>query len=191
MIGRLPTEFNVNGKTFEIDTDYRTALLVYEAYADKEYNETEQSQIAIECLVKNYEDMTERDFLPLMEKVGWYLAGGDVQENNKAFNKKVMDWVQDEQMIFAAVNKVTQKEIRELDYMHWWTFLGYFKERGECLFNTVVNIRDKINKREKLTKDEKAFYLDNKGLIDLKVILTAEEQAEKDLLESLEGMNRR
>ncbi len=54
-------------------------------------------------------------------------------------------------MIVPAVNKVAGKEIRTVPYMHWWTFFGYFMESGECLFNTVVGIRSKKAKGEKLS----------------------------------------
>jgi len=72
--------------------------------------------------------------------------------------------------------------------MHWWTFLGYFNEIGECLLSTVINIRQKKNKGKKLEKYEQEFYRANKSLIDIKTRYTPEEQAEKErLLKLLNG----
>ena len=69
----------------------------------------------------------------------------------------------DGDMIVPAVNKVAGKEIRAVPYMHWWTFFGYFMESGECLFNTVVGIRSKKAKGERLDKWEKKFYQENQN----------------------------
>ena len=96
-----------------------------------------------------------------------------------------MDWEQDESIIFSAINKVAGCETREKEYIHWWTFLGYFSEIGEGLFSTVINIRQKKNKGKKLEKYEQEFYRSNKQLIDLKEKYTAEEQAEIDRLNEL------
>lgn len=88
-------------------------------------------------------------------------------------------------MIVPAVNKVAGKEIRAVSYMHWWTFFGDFMESGECLFNTVVGIRSKKAKGEKLDKWEKKFYQENKNIIDIKTRLSEEEQAYKDTLNEM------
>ena len=98
---------------------------------------------------------------------------------------RLMDWEQDGDMIVPAVNKVAGKEIRAVPYMHWWTFFGYFMESGECLFNTVVGIRSKKAKGEKLDKWEKKFYQENKNIIDIKTRLSDEEQAYKDALNEM------
>ena len=76
-------------------------------------------------------------------------------------------------------------ETRASDYIHWWTFLGYFNEVGEGLFTTVINIRNKLNKGKKLDKVEKEFYKENRTLIDLKTKYSAEQQAEIDRLNKL------
>jgi len=82
-------------------------------------------------------------------------------------------------MIFSAVNKVAGREIRELEYLHWWTFLGYFNEVGEGTFSFVVGIRHKLNKGKKLEKHEKEFLSQNKELIRLEKPRTREEQEQE------------
>lgn len=69
--------------------------------------------------------------------------------------------------------------------MHWWTFFSYFMESGECLFNTVVGIRSKKAKGEKLDKWEEKFYKENRKTIDIKTRLSDEEQAYKDALNEM------
>ena len=88
-------------------------------------------------------------------------------------------------MIFSAINKVAGCEVRSLDYLNWETFLGYFNEIGEGLFSQVINIRQKLNKGKKLDKVDKEFYKKNKEIIDLKPVLSEEEQRDKEEYEEL------
>ncbi len=47
---------------------------------------------------------------------------------------KVMDWEQDEPILFPAINQVAGCEVRSVPYIHWWTFVGYFMEIREGIF---------------------------------------------------------
>jgi hypothetical protein len=184
MIGYLPKQLNINGIDRAIWSDFRTALLIFQACADPELDDQEKASCIIECLYQDPEGIPLEDYQEANDKAAWYLEGGD-NISNKESSKKLMDWEQDEQLIFSAVNKVAGRETRDVEYLHWWTFLGYMRETGECLFNTVVSIREKKNKGKKLEKYEQDFYRENKALIDIKTKLSAEEQAEKEYFEKL------
>lgn len=188
MIGRLPETLKVGGVDYPIRSDYRNMLDVFEAFEDPELTQYEKWCVAIynifadfscaddvEAAVKDGFDVNEA-----AEQIAWFIAAGDIGRREK--QKPVYDWVKDEQMIFSDVNKVAGKETRELDYMHWWTFLGYFNGIGEGMFSFVVSIRDKLNKNKKLDKHEQEFYHRNKDLVDMKPPLTKEErqQLEED-----------
>ena len=188
MIGRLPTELNVNGINRAIRSDFRVALLIMQAFNDPELLDQEKSRVLMECLYEDVENIPHDEYQEAYDKAIWFLDGGGLEETrdtNHQRSKKVMDWEQDEHMIFSAVNKVAGYETRAKDYIHWWTFLGYFNEIGEGLLTTVINIRQKKNKGKKLEKHEQEFYRENKSLIDIKTRLSAEEQAEKEYLENL------
>ena len=184
MIGRLPKSLNVNGIDRAIRSDFRVALLIMQAYNDPELTQQEKAQVMLDCLYEDYESLSYEEIQEAHDQAIWFLDGGTVSEDVKQ-SKKVMDWEQDEQIIFSAINKVAGKETRAVEYMHWWTFLGYFNEIGEGLLSTVISIRQKKNKGKKLEKYEQEFYRENKSLIDIKTRLTAEEQAEKEYLEKL------
>ena len=77
---------------------------------------------------------------------------------------KVVDWDKDAMMIISAVNKVAGKEIRAEKYMHWWTFIAYFMAVGESALSSVVNIRRKMIKHEKLEKYEEKYVNENPEL---------------------------
>jgi len=189
MIGYLPKQLNINGTDRAIRSDFRTALLIFTAYNDAELSEDEKAMVMLECLFEDYKSIPDEDYQEALEKAVLFLDGGSTSDENSKHgqSKKVMDWEQDEQLIFSAVNKVAGYETRSTEYLHWWTFLGFFNEIGEGLFSTVINIRQKKNKGKKLEKYEQEFYRENKSLIDIKVKLTKEEQEELDHWNNLLG----
>lgn len=189
MIGRLPKELNINGINRAIRSDFRVALLIFQAYNDPELSDWEKAQIMLECLYEDIDSIPPEDLQEAADQAVWFLDGGSVPDEKSKYqqSKKVMDWEQDDQMIFSAVNKIAGYETRAVEYLHWWTFLGFFNEIGEGLFSTVINIRQKKNKGKKLEKHEQEFYRENKSLIDIKPRLTKEEQAEIDYWNKLLG----
>lgn len=181
MIGALPTSLEVDGKQYTINSDFRVALLIFEAYSDPELNLQEKYTVCLKCLYKEIPQNTEE----ALKKAVWFLDGGDMPKSKQA-PKKIMDWEQDQAIIFPAINKVAGYETRTPNkYLHWWSFLGMFGEIGEGLYSQVMNIRSKIAKGKKLDKTDKEFYNDHKELIDLKRKLTPEEQAEFDFINNL------
>lgn len=195
MIGTLPEVLTVGGEDYSIRTDYRNVLDVFEAFQNPDLSDVEKWEIAIymmfECF-SCYDDAfeaAEAGFLvegaengfPIDEaikQISWFISAGQPEKN--IVELPVYSWTQDEQMIFSAVNKVAGRETRELKYLHWWTFLGYFNEVGEGTFSFIVGIRHKLNKGKKLEKHEKEFLSYNKELVLMKKPLTKEEQEQED-----------
>jgi hypothetical protein len=187
LIGLLPKELNINGTNWAIRSDYRVALLIFQACADPELSEKEKAGVLLDCLFEDSDKIPPDDYQAANDIAVWFLEGGAKPDEKVQQAKKVLDWEQDERIIFSAVNKVAGFETRAIDYMHWWTFLGYFNEVGEGLLSAVINIRSKKNKGKKLEKHEQEFYRENKSLIDLKTRLSEEEQEELDELRELLG----
>lgn len=186
MIGQLPKKLEVNGIPRTIRSDYRVALLIFQAFADIEMPESDKAVTMLECLYEDYKLLLPEEYQEAVEKAAWFLDGGKEHEDPKD-NRKLMDWEQDEGIIFSAINKVAGCETRAMEYMHWWTFLGFYYEIGESLFSTVIGIRDKKSKGKKLEKHEQEFYRDNKQLIDLNTKYSPEELEEMERLNQLLG----
>lgn len=191
MIGALPETLTVNGVDYPIRTDYRNVLQVFEAFQDPELEPQEKWIVAIYLLFENFscdDDVLEAaqdgfDLGEAMKQISWFISAG--QPEKQVLEQPTYNWTQDEQMIFSAVNKVAGRETRELEYLHWWTFLGYFNEVGEGTFSFIVGIRHKLNKGKKLEKHEKEFLSLNKELVLMKKPLTKEEQEQEDAYKSL------
>lgn len=187
MIGFLPRSLIISNVEYAINTDYRIALLIFEAFDDPDLSEREKTTVLINCLFEKPETIPFNNFQEALQKAAWFLDGGKIYEDKQQTSKKIISWSQDEQMVFAAINKVANCELRAIDYVHWWTFLGYFSEIGECLLNTVVSIRKKKNEGKKLDKTEREFYQKNKSLVDIKKKYSKTEQAERDRINAILG----
>lgn len=195
MIGALPECLSIENVDYGIRSDYRNVLQVFEAFADPELEQGEKWIVAIYLLLEPFTcaddvlEAAENGFNAdeAAKQIVWFISSG--QETGDKKELPTYDWIQDEQMIFSAVNKAAGKETRELEYLHWWTFLGYFNEVGEGNLTFVVGIRNKLNKHKKLEKHEREFLNNNSKLVMLEKRKTKEELEQeakyKALLEGL------
>lgn len=183
MIGGLLETLTVGGREYPIRTDYRDVLQVLEAFSDEELEHIEKWIVAVYLLFEDFscaDDVLEAvedgfDLGEAVEQISWFLSVGKPEEKDR--DAPLYDWKQDEQMIFAAVNKVAGREVREADYMHWWTLSGYVNGVDKDDFWTfVISIRDKLNKKKKLEKNEREFLNKNRELVILEKRKTREEQ---------------
>ena len=164
----LPTTITVNDAVFTIRNkgDYRMVLDCFQVLNDVELSEKERT---LACLIIFYEDFNdiesvlsidEETLKSLIDNTFLFFNCGQ-KHSSAETNYKTIDWETDSQLISAAVNKVAGKEIRAEQYIHWWTFMGYFNSIGESALSTVVGIRSKIAKGKKLEKYEQEFKRDN------------------------------
>lgn len=167
MIGLLPQSLSINGKDYDINSDYRNILIICEAFSDNELTDHEKAYICMKRLFKFPESIPQGDLQEAVEKAFWFVGGGDIPKSEPS-RVKLIDWKHDESIIFPAVNKVVGCEVRSVLYMHWWTFIGCFGEIGEGLFSTVMNIRHKKAEGKKLEKWEHEFLKKHKELVVLR-----------------------
>jgi hypothetical protein len=180
MIGELPKTLEVDGKEYEIRTDFRVALLIFQALNNPDLSDKEKALIYLKSLYKEVPPNLDEAF----KKAGWFLDGGNIPKSKKA-PKQLMDWEQDESIMFPALNKVAGYETRSAEYLHWWSFLGLFNEVGEGLWSQVINIRSKKAKHKKLEKWEEEFYKDHREIIDLKKKYTSDELSEMERINKM------
>ena len=164
----LPTTVNINDTIYTIRNkgDFRMVLDCFQVLNDIELPENER---ILACLIIFYEDfneiesvlsLEEDELKPLADNAFLFFNCGQKHAPGET-NYKTIDWEQDAQLISSAVNNVAGKEIRAEQYLHWWTFMGYFSAVGESSLSTVVGIRNKIAKGKPLEKYERQFKLDN------------------------------
>lgn len=162
----LPTSIELSTGTFNIRNkgDFRVILDCFNAINDIELTEYER---LLASLIIFFEDMNEindlnklGDLQEASKKVELFYNCG--QEKIGAHAKyKLLDWEKDSSLISSAINNVAKIEIRNVDYMHWWTFMGYYLAIGECPLSHIIGIRRKLAEGKKLEKYESKFRMEN------------------------------
>lgn len=160
----LPETVEIAGTAFTIRSDFRAILDICVAMQDPDLTEADKAYIAIKIFYRDPIPFSEE----ALKRALWFISCGQVENTGDKKQKKLYDWEQDFPLIISAVNKVAGYELRSIPHLHWWTFIGYFQEIGECLFSRVVAIRSKRSKGKKLDEIEKEFYRENKELVDFK-----------------------
>lgn len=188
----LPTYFEVNEELFEIRNkgDYRTVLSCFNILYDNDLNEQERLYTCL-LVFYDFEDLDEvfeySDCLQeLIDNMLWFFDCGNKYDDNSVPtpNRRLVDWDKDETLIASAINNVAKTEIRAMEYLHWWTFISYYMAIGECSLATIVSIRSKIVKGDKLEKFEKKFKAENPQYFNIDM-RTQEEKDTDEWLQSL------
>lgn len=165
----LPTTVTIKDREFGIrdDGDYRMVLDVFSALQDIDIPKKERMITAIVIFYDGFslDNVFEKaESSEIMEELATkmfdFISCGQTNMGNKS-NHKLIDWEQDEQLIASAINNVANMEIRTVDYMHWWTFMGHYISVGESVLSTVVQIRSKLVEGKKLEKHEQEFRKKN------------------------------
>lgn len=183
MIGALPESVKVGGKSRAIRTDFRDILRIIEAFNDPELEANEKVFVCLFILYKDLDGISPDDYEEAYKKAIWFIDLGE--DPDEAHNPRVMDWEQDERILFPAINSVAGFETRNRKHLHWWTFMGYFMEIREGTFSQVLTLRQKKAKGKRFEKWEREFWAANKKICKLKPKLTHEEEAEKARLKAL------
>ena len=162
----LPTSITIDGKDYAVRNqgDFRTVLDCFETLDTIELTKEER---ILTCLIIFYDGMETVDDLAVFpslieayEKMVWFFNCGEESIGNQS-NYKLIDWQKDASLLYSAINNVAQKEVRNEEYLHWWTFMGYYLAIGECSLSHIISIRGKRAKGKKLEKYERQFVQEN------------------------------
>ena len=153
------------GKKYNIRNkgDYRTILDCFQALSDAELESNERLIASLLIFYEDFNsigDLYKVDDLPYFVKEMYNFFNCNEQAVTTS-KHKLIDWEQDCQLVCSAINKVAGFEIRSVDYLHWWTFMGYYSAIGECPLSTIISIRDKIMRGKKLENFEKEYRRNN------------------------------
>ena len=174
----LPESVEIQEKYYPINWDFRDILEIFSYLSDPDLPEAFRWKIALNLFYK--EEIPKEG---AVEAFTEFIRAGELLQERST--PKLFDWGQDAPVILAEVNKVSGREIRREEKLHWWTFLGWFHAIGQGRFSYIVSLRDKLSRGEKLTEGEARFYRENKSLVDLRTRYSRKELAEKERLLAL------
>nr|DAU71592.1 MAG TPA: hypothetical protein [Caudoviricetes sp.] len=172
----LPKSIDVNGRNYEIRTDYRVILDIFFVLADVELDNCEKGFVILSMFYPEFAEMPPDDCQEAIRKCFWFINCGE-EEHSCRNHMKLVDWEQDLKYIIAPINRILSQEIRSIPYdvrhnsggLHWWTFMSaYYEIGGDCTFSEIVRIRDKKARGKKLDKNEQEWYRKNRDLVDIR-----------------------
>ena len=182
----LPRSAAIGGRQYKICADYREVLELFELFQDETLPKRLQVRAALELFYEEFETMPPAHHGEAVDWMFRFFCGGEEELSTRPAVKRI-DWSQDQPLIVADINKVAGCEIRAQPFLHWWTFFSFFQAIGEGRLSTVLSIREKKRRGQKLEKWEREFYRENRSLVDFRRRYTPEEEAERARLQKLLG----
>lgn len=175
----LPKTARIGGIVYEIHTDFREILEIFGYLNDAELPALFRWRVALALFFEG--ELPPEHRAEAMEYLCQFLRCGQPDVPGP----KLLDWEQDAGAIISGVNGVAGREVRDLPYVHWWTFLSWFSAIGQGELATVICIRSKLARGQKLEAWEQDFYRQNRRRVDLQPHYTPAEQAERERLNEL------
>jgi hypothetical protein len=177
----LPTFVKINGINHPIrnECDYRVVLDVISALNDEELTYEEKILCALFIFYEDNSKIQDAEETAIAVKEMFKIINcGEEEEQTQNNKPRLMDWEHDFKQIAPPVSRVLGYDIRTPSkYTHWYSFLGGYQEiGGDCIFATIVSIRNKRAKSQKLEKWELDFLRENRKMIDIPQKLTADEE---------------
>ena len=167
----------LDGEKYEFCSDFRDILEIFTYFNDLDLPDFAKWKIALALFYR-------RPIPPAVQgKAIAYLA--EFIGTKGKPGKPLLDWQQDAPLILADVNKVAGREIRALEYVHWWTFLSWFHGIGDGLLSQVVAIRSRLAQGKKLEDWQAAFYREHGDLVKLRPRLSSLESDRQARLQRL------
>lgn len=187
----IPISVKVGEQSYDIRRkgDFRMVLDCFSALNDLELEKAERLIAALIIFYECFNDVEDvlncdEELLGTLvkEMYKFFNCGNDSDIGNKV-KHNLIDWEQDQQLICSAVNNVAKKEVRLEEYLHWWTFMGYYLAIGESPLSTIVSIRHKIVEGKKLEKYEREFREENPQYFDWNSKSLEEQEANQTIME--------
>ena len=167
----LPESLRVGQREWLIRSDFRCALDCMIVLEADDLDEAEKADFVCRILFPEWEELYKENlFQDAVIAAFDFLDGGRPKNkggNGQENKGRVFSWSKDAALIFDAINKGRNTDIRR-ENVHWWTFLGYYMEISESLFSSVLSLRIKLRDGQKLDKSEKEFVQRNAQYFDIK-----------------------
>ena len=181
-----PTKMEVNGKTYQINTDYQVALQCFKAINDDTINDTERALAVVTLLLGK--DVPIEDITIALEKCAIYLRCGKKENANK--DEIDMDYFQDETAIKTSIRQCYHINLNKEQNVHWWEYNELIEGlTEETLLSKIREIRN-YNVNEEMDSKTKKKIMEAKEFYALKKEkkLTKEQEASMNNLNKLLGL---
>ena len=180
LIDLLPTSVDINGKKYEINSDFRISILFEILMQDKSINDKDKIYLALEL----YYPIVPDDVNLAIEKILWfYRCGKDVAKskgNGKGKSDiQIYNFEYDDDYIYAAFMDQYRIDLQDIKHLHWWKFKAMFKSLKED--NEIVKIMGyrSMDLSKIKDKEQKAYYKRMKDIHKIPVSKNEQEKLEE------------
>ncbi len=164
-----PDQAEVNGKRYEIRTNFRNSILFELMMQDNSLSSKEKVK---KCLALYY-PVIPNDLSAAVDTALWFYRCGKeettIQKRMAARRGKspVYSFEHDAGLIYAAFLLAYRIDLQDIQYMHWWKFRFLFNALPkDCEFVRAMEYRS-IDINDKMPKEQKDFYKKMKRLYAL------------------------
>lgn len=175
----LPTCGIFGGQRYGIHGDFRDILRIIRCLKDP--SEPEYIRAAVALALFYDRPIPPEHRREAMEFLMDFIACGE-EPGQAPTEPPLLDWDKDAGVIVADINRVAGQEIRNLPFLHWWSFIAYFHGIGEGQLSQLVTIRKKLRQGKPLEKWEQEYYSSHKAQVDMKRPYTAGDLREQERL---------
>lgn len=182
LIDRLPNAVEIDGMEYPINSDFRVALKVMQAFEDPELTWFEKQAIMLDLLYPEMPPNVEK----ACELAVKFLNCGE-QAKTESDHKRVFSFDKDSKYIFSGMYQTHGVDLESVEYMHWWKFCYLFYDlQDDCFFNRIRYFRQQKNKG-KLTKEEAAYCREIQDILELPQTDYSDAYYANDLMEYING----
>lgn len=160
LVDQMPTAIEIDGREYEINSDFRSCLRIILAFEDPGLATIEKQIILLDKLYKEHPENTRKAF----EKGIRFLNGGE--ESQEKESMRLYSFEKDSKFIMSAFQQTHGIDLETVE-MHWWKFLALFMDTGsETTFSGIVSLRKRLNTGT-ATKEEKAVAIEMNDVLEL------------------------
>ena len=182
LIDKFPTKALIDGRVYELNTDFRSCLKIILAFEDDELLDFEKAEIMLRNL---YGENIPKNTDEAIRKAIYFLDCGEEDDEKKvgtSNSTRLYSFTKDAKYIYSAIKQTHGIDLESIEYLHWWKFVYLFLDLNpECFFCKIIDLRNK-KKKGKLSKEERRLYIQLCDILELndKPKFTEEEQKEID-----------
>ena len=139
LIDLLSSVVEIDGKEYEINSDFRTSILFELLMQDDTLNDKQKINNALLL----YYPVIPENINAAIDKILWfYRCGKDLSESkgkgSSKNNTQIYSFDYDDDYIYSAFLDQYGVDLQDIEYLHWWKFKAMFKALKED--NMIVKI---------------------------------------------------
>ena len=161
----FPTAVVVGGAGYDVNTDFRTALNIMEAWEDPGLTWLDKQDVTLALL---YGDNIPPDPVEAFDMARFFLDCGEEpkpKEEDSEDLGRLYSFTYDGKYIYSAIHMTHGIDLDAVKYMHWWKFCYLLQDLSEdCYFQRMIYLRAQ-KARGKLTKEEKEEWRRNEAIL--------------------------